>query len=228
MPGIVHFKLTNQLTRNTGQSVLVYRMPAADRLSADLFLSAWQILNPSANGGSQRFRLADQLQLAVEHEESLCRSPLVDVRPNQLYLATNSDNQGPALQLSGSETPPSAKQVAVRNDTDPAIRLSVIWFIDGRPIAIQKGLNLGGTTTFELTPTLYFLPAIPSNKGLNQLSEELSYVVPMESVQTAVSSQRFRVPAGVPNVSIRWLRPGGLSGADVLLFDPPSAPPTTP
>jgi len=228
MPSLVNCKLTNLLTRNTGQSVLVYMMPVADRLTTDLFLSAWQVLNPSANGGSQRFQLSHQLQLAVEHEDSLCRSPVVNVRPNQLYVATNSDNQGPALQLSYSEAPPSAKQVAVRNETDPAIRLSVLWFVDGKPIAIQKGLNLGGTTTLVLTPMLFFMVAVPPFKGLFQFSEEFTFVVPAEGFPSAASKQQYRVAAGVPNVNIRWLRPSGMSGADVLLFDPPSAPSTLP
>jgi hypothetical protein len=224
MPSVIHFNLTNRLPRNTGQSVLVYMMPVADRSTTDLFLSSWRVLNPSANGGSQRFVYRDRLQLAVEDESRLCQSAIVDVKPNQLYLATNSDNQGPALQISYSETPPSAKQVAVRNETDPALQLSAVWYMDGRRIAVQRGLNLGATTTFSLTTAFYFIVACPSHKGLDQVSEEVTYLVPAaDAFQSSSTDRVYRVPPGTRNVNIQWLRPGGLSSADVLLFDPPSA-----
>ncbi|HJX29562.1 MAG TPA: hypothetical protein VJ885_16790 [Thermoanaerobaculia bacterium] len=226
MTNDICFKLTNQLTENTGQSVLVYMMPAVDRLDSDLFLSAWKVLNPSANGGSQRFRFRNELQLAVEHEPTLCRSAIQDVKPNQLYLATNSATHGPALQLSYSETPPNTRQVAVRNDTDPPLDLSAIWYVDGSPIAIQRQINLGATTTMQLSPEFYFIVALPTLKGVDQFSSEFPYLVPAQDAFRAASAHHaYRIPPGCRNVSVRWLRPGGMSGSDLLIFDPPSASP---
>jgi len=218
------FTLTNHLTENTGQCVLVYVAPVNDRMISDLFLSAWRVLNPSANGGSQRFHFHQRLQLAVEHEPTLCRSALHDAYPNQLFLATNSDNQGPALQLSYSETPPAAKQVGIRNDTDPPLDLSAIWYMDRTPIAVQRGLNLGSTATLQLLPELHFLVALPTYKGMEQFSQEFSYLIPAEETFKATSAQQaYRIPPGCRNVNIRWVRPGGMASSDVLVFDPPSA-----
>lgn len=220
----ISFTLTNRLIQNTGQSVLVYMVPIADRTQTDLFLAAWQVLNPSANGGSQRFRFLDRLQLAVEHEPTSCRSAVVDVKPNQLYIATNNDNQGPAIHLSYAEGPPSAKQVAVRNETDPPLDLTAIWYIDGRPIALQRGLNLSTMATFQYSAAFYFMVATPKIRGLEQISEEFRYLVPADDEFKAVSSKSlYEVTPGVRQVNIRWMRPGGLSGSDVLLFDPPTA-----
>ena len=225
MTNDICFTLTNQLTKNTGQVVLVYMMPVAERISSDLFLSAWRVLNPSANGGNQRFYCQSQLQVAVEHEPTLCRSALHDARPNQLFVATTQDNQGPALHLSYSETPPSAKQVAVRNETDPPLPLSVIWYVDGSPIIVQKDVNLDGTATLHYLQEFHFLVALPGPQGLNQFSEELRYVVPaQEAFQSKATSthQGYRLPPGCRNVNVSWVRPGGLAGSDVLVFDPPS------
>ncbi|MES1244937.1 MAG: hypothetical protein ABUT39_25235 [Acidobacteriota bacterium] len=225
MSSDICFTLINRLTQNTGQSVLVYMLPVVDRVATDLFLSAWQVLNPSANGGSQRFSYRGRLQLAVEYEPTCCRSALVDVRPNQLYHVTNSDNQGPTLTLSYAESPPSAKQVAVRNDTDPPLDLSVLWYMDGQPIAVQRGLNLGARTTLQLSLAFYFMVATPKFKGmLDQFSEEFIYLAPADDVFQSVAMQRaYRLTPGVRQVEVNWLRPGGLSSADVLLFNPPSS-----
>lgn len=223
MPDVC-FTLTNQLTENTGQSVLVYMMPMADRVDSDLFLSAWRVLNPSANGGSQRFRFQNRLQLTVEHEPTLCRSAVVDVQPNQLYVATNSATHGPELQLSYSETPPTTRQVAVRNETDPPLALSAIWLLDGKPVAVQKNVNLGATTTFQLSPEFFFIVAHPPTKGVDQFSAEYEYLIPAkDAFQSSSAYRTYRISPGCRNVQIRWLRPGGMSSADVLIFDPPSA-----
>lgn len=220
----ISFTLTNRLIQNTGQSVLVYMVPIADRTQTDLFLAAWQVLNPSANGGSQRFRFRGNFQLAVEDEATSCRSAVMDVQPNQLYIATNSDNQGPALQIAYSQGPPSAKQVAVLNQTDPAVELTAVWYMDGQPIALQRGLNLSTMATFQYSTAFYFVVATPKIRGLEQTSEEFRYLVPADDEFKAVSSKSlYEVTPGVRQVNIRWMRPGGLSGSDVLIFDPPTA-----
>lgn len=220
----IRFTVTNELTQNTGQVILVYQMPLTNRLSESITLSAWQILNPSANGGSQPFFYNGRLQLAVENENTLSRSVITEVAPNQLYTVTNNYNQGPVLHLT-SESPPSARQVGVRNSTDPPISLNTIWFVDDRPVIQEAGVNLGAAVTFELNPAFFFVIAHPRNDGLQlqQFSHQVPFVPsPREIVDGASYTKSYDVPGGVQEVKVSWRRPGGINGADVLVFDPPT------
>ena len=211
MNGPVQFLVTNNVTENTGQQVLVFLAPTDATDSEDFNFSAWQVLNPSANGGSQPFLFQDTIQLAVENANTLSRSSTLDVTPNQFYTVSNENNQGPVLKLT-NQTPPSSKQVAIQNATDPAIMLNSIWSVNGNPIVSQGGLNLRGITTFELASTLFFMVAIPTRTGFNYRLQQFS------------SQTRYVIPQGVTQVNVTWSRPGGINGSDVLTFDPPSAP----
>lgn len=221
----IYFRLTNRLTRNNGYKVLVFLTPADTSQPKDLHFAAWQTLNPAANGGNQPFLYQGRLQLAVEDEDTECQSPTVAVRPNQYYTVTNADNQGPVLNLSYSQKPPSSRQVAVENTTDPAIGLSTIWMVDGRPIVQQSGLNLDSTATFVLNPTFFFIVARTPEDGfawrLPQFSPQTVFVAPPEESFANVTYRgAYRVPPGADLVEVTWKRPGGMAGADVLTFNP--------
>lgn len=211
MARTVEFLVTNDVTENTGQRVLVFLTPTDAADAEDYNYHAWQILNPSANGGSQPFTFQDTIQLAVENQDTFSRSTEIEVAANQLYTATNENNQGPVLNLTG-DTPPSAKVTAVTNKTDPAVSLNSIWSVNNNPIVSQGGLNLETTVTFELASTLFFMVAIPTRTGFNWRLQQFS------------NQTKYIVPAGVTNVGVHWSRPGGLTGSDVLTFSPPSAP----
>ncbi|MEM9595386.1 MAG: hypothetical protein AAGD06_14025 [Acidobacteriota bacterium] len=225
----IRFRLTNQLTESTGQIVLVFLVPAIDRHSDNAVLTPWQVLNPAPNGGNQPFLFDVQdLQLAVENQDTLCQSRSVDVHANQLYTVTNNHNQGPVLHLSRSEVPRKASQISVRNTTDPPATLRSIWKVGGRPVLVKEGINLGSTNTVEIIPTLFFIVVQPLGDGspLRQYSREFPYQ-PMPQMFKESRAASYDVPVGQREVSVRWIRPGGMSGADVLVFDPPSARPQT-
>jgi hypothetical protein len=229
----VQFRLTNRLTRNTGQMVLVFLRPVLGPDTRDMHLNAWQTLNPAANGGSHPFTFYGAMQLAVEDRYTHCQSPLVDVRPNQLYTVSNDDNQGPVLNLSHGEAAPSSRQVAVRNTTDPAISLNATWLCDGWPILQQSALNLGITATFRLAPTFFFVVTQPPFGGpsgvrLQQFSRDFPYQVPPEADFVNKPHSEYLLPPGADRVEVTWTRPGGMDGADTLIFDPPSAPLVSP
>lgn len=233
MASEVRFRLINRLTRNTGQMVLAFLRPLLGSDTRNMHLNAWRTLNPAANGGSQPFTYRGTLQLAVEDQATHCQSPLVDVRPNQLYTVSNDDNQGPVLNLSLGEGAPSSKQVAVRNTTDPAISLDAIWFCDHWPILKQSALNLGITATFQIDPTFFFVVTQPPFGGasgirLNQYSQEFPYIVPPEGNFKSKPYAEYQVPPGAELVEIIWTRPGGMDGADTLIFNPPSLPLVSP
>lgn len=221
----ISFRLTNRLTENTGQSVLVFLVPFMDRTTEDAVLEPWQTLNPAANGGKQSFVFHDRLGLMVENQTTGTQSATLAVQPNQFYTVTNNDNQGPVLQLSPSETPLSSTKVAVRNTTDPTISLEAIWSVSGSTVAVQKGINLDTTATFELIPTLFFVVAHPPSPAfqLPQFSRQIPFVPPPEIFDKSPFS-RYDPQSGVSRVEVSWVRPGGMSGADTLVFDPPSAP----
>ncbi|MES1240578.1 MAG: hypothetical protein ABUT39_03070 [Acidobacteriota bacterium] len=204
------FNVTNQVTQNTGQRVLVFLTPTDASDAEDYNYNAWKILNPSANGGSQPFTFQDSIQLAVQDQVSLSTSSTVEVLPNQSWIVTNEDYQGPVLSMI-STPPPSSKLVAVSNQTDPAILLNSIWSINGSPIVSQGGFNLGTTQTFQLNPTLFFMVAIPTRTGFNWRLQEFS------------GQFKYIIPQGVTSVNVTWSRPSGMPGSDVLVFDPPSA-----
>jgi len=206
----VDFLVTNNVTQNTGQRVLVFLTPTNAVDAEDYNFAAWQTLNPSHSGGSQPFTFIDSIQLAVENQLTQSRSAQVEVMPNQLYDVTNENNQGPFLNLT-NQTPPSSKLTAVSNKTDPAILLNSIWSVNNNPIVSQGGLNLGNTVTFELAPTLFFMVAIPTVQGFNYRLQQFS------------GQFKYIVPQGVSQVAVSWSRPGGMTGSDVLTFEPPSA-----
>ena len=210
MPVTCNFTITNLVTQNTGQRVLVFLTPTDAADAEDYNFTAWQILNPSCNGGSACFTFQDTIQLCAQAQASCTQSANINVLPNQSYTVTNENNQGPYLNLT-SNPPPSSKQVAVTNATDPPISLKCIWSINNSPVVSQGGLNLNDTQTFELAPTLFFMVAIPTRTGFNWRLQEFS------------TQTKYIIPQGVTNVSATWSRPGGLSGSDVLVFDPPSA-----
>ncbi len=210
MPIACDFMVTNQVTQNTGQRLLVFLTPTDASDAEDYNFHAWRILNPSANGGRQPFSFEDSIQLAVQDETTLSTSSTVDVLPNQSWEVRNEDYQGPVLSMV-SASPPSSKLVAVSNKTDPAILLSSVWSVNGNPIVSQGGFNLGTTQTFELNPTLFFLVAVPTRTGFNWRLQEFS------------GQFKYIIPQGVTKVNVTWSRPGGMSGSDVLVFDPPSA-----
>jgi hypothetical protein len=204
------FTVNNQVTENTGQRILVF-LTHTDASDAENYnLAAWKTLNPSANGGYQPFTFQDSIQLAVQNQSTLSTSATVEVLPNQSWTVTNEDFQGPALSMTGTP-PPSAKLVSVSNQTDPAIQLNSIWSVNGTPIVSLSGFNLGTTQTFQLNPTLYFMVAIPTRTGFNWRLQEVS------------NQFKYIIPMGVTQVNVTWSRPGGMSGSDVLQFDPPSA-----
>ncbi|MEM9595385.1 MAG: hypothetical protein AAGD06_14020 [Acidobacteriota bacterium] len=210
MARTVDFMVTNNVTQNTGQRVLVFLTPTDAADAEDFNFAAWQILNPSANGGSQPFTFQDTIQLAVENQATRSRSSLIDVGANQLYSVTNENNQGPVLNLT-NESPQSAAVTAVTNRTDPAITLESYWYVNGNPVVSEGGLNLGNTVSFELASSLFFMVAIPTVTGFNYRLQQFS------------GETRYIIPPGVTSVSVNWSRPGGLAGSDVLTFDPPSA-----
>lgn len=210
MPITCDFTVTNQVTQNTGQRVLVFLTPTDASDAEDYNYHAWKILNPSANGGSQPFTFQDSIQLAVEDQISRSSSSTVEVLPNQSWIVTNEDYQGPVLSMISSP-PPSAKVVAVTNQTDPAILLNSQWSVNGSPIVSQGGFNLGATQTFQLNPTLFFMVAVPTRTGFNWRLQEFS------------NQFKYIIPQGVTQVNVTWSRPSGLPGSDVLVFDPPSA-----
>lgn len=212
MARIVDFLVTNHVTQNTGQRVLVFLTPTDAADAADFNFAAWQILNPSANGGNQPFTFQDTIQLAVENQETFSQSATIEVSANQLYTVTNENNQGPVLNLT-SEAPQSAAVTAVTNRTDPAVTLNSIWSVNGNPIVSQGGLNLGNTVSFELASSLFFMVAIPTVTGFNYRLQQFS------------GETRYIIPPGVTHVDVTWSRPGGLPGSDVLTFYPPSAAP---
>jgi len=225
MQNPIYFRLFNRLTRNNGYMVLVFLTPADTSKPRDLFFAAWQTLNPAANGGNQPFLYQGNLQLAVEDEDTECQSPTVEVRPNQYYTVSNNDSQGPVLNLSYSQKPQSSKQVAVENTTDPAITLANLWMVDGKPIVKQGGLNLDSTATFVLDPTFIFIVARPVGEGftwrLPQFSPPSVFLPPSEDSFASVTYRgSYRVPPGADLVEVTWNRPGGMSGADVLTFNP--------
>ena len=210
MPRIVEFNVINRVTQNTGQRVLVFLTPTNAVDSPDSGFAAWQILNPSANGGSQPFTFTDSLQLAVEDQETRSSSARIEVGENQLYTVTNENNQGPVLNLS-DETPPSAAVTAVTNRTDPAIPLNALWFVHGSPV-VSQGFNRDTTVSFQLASSLFFMVAIPVLTGFGYRLQQFS------------AETRYIIPPGTNRVVVTWSRPGGLAGSDVLTFDPPSAP----
>lgn len=221
----ISFRLTNRLTENTGQSVLVFLLPFMDRTTEDAILSPWQTLNPAANCGHQSFVFRENLELAVENQATGTQSPTVAVRQNQLYTVTNNDNQGPVLHLSHSETPRSSSQVAVRNTTDPTIALRAFISISGSRVITQGGINFGTTVTFELIPTLFFVVVHPPSPTfrLPQFSHQIPFIPPPEIFGES-TFRRYDSQSGVGHVEVSWMRPGGMSGADILVFDPPTAP----
>ncbi len=210
MPINCDFTVTNQVTENTGQRILVFLTPTNATDAEDYNFNAWKILNPSANGGHQPFTFQDSIQLAVQDQATLSTSSSVEVLPNQSWVATNEDFQGPVLKMLATP-PPSSKLVAVSNQTDPATLLNNIWSVNGSAIVSQGGFNLGTTQTFQLNPTLFFKVAIPTRTGFNWRLQEFS------------SEVKYIIPQGVTQVNMTWSRPGGMSGSDVLTFDPPSA-----
>ncbi len=212
MPRIADFLVTNNVTQNTGQRVLVFLTPTDAADTEDFNFAAWQMLNPSANGGSQPFTFQDTIQLVVENQETLAQSSTIQVAANQLYTVTNENNQGPVLNLT-SEAPQSAAVTAVTNKTDPAITLNSLWYVSGSPNVSRGGLTVGNTVSFELAPTLFFLVAIPTVTGFNYRLQQFS------------GETRYIIPAGVTHVDVTWSRPGGIPGSDVLTFNPPSAAP---
>lgn len=212
MARTVEFMVTNNVTQNTGQRVLVFLTPTDAADAEDFNFAAWQILNPSANGGNQPFTFRDTIQLAVENQQTMSRSAEIEVAANQLYTVTNENNQGPVLNLT-SEPPQSSAVTAVTNKTDPAITLNSLWYVNGNPIVSQGGLNLGNTVSFELASSLFFLIAIPTVTGFNYRLQQFS------------DEARYIIPPGVTYVDVTWSRPGGMPGSDVLTFNPPSANP---
>jgi hypothetical protein len=209
--------------------VLAFLRPVLRGDGRDLHVQPCQTLNPAANGGSHPFTYRGVMQLAVEDEYTRCQSPIVDTRPNQLYTVSNDNNQGPVLNLSLAESAPTARQVAVRNSTDPTICLNAIWLCDGRPILKQSALNHGVTVTLELAPAFFFVVTQPPFGGaagvrIQQFSQEFPYVVPVEANFPAKPYSEYIVPPGADVVEITWTRPGGMDGADTLIFDPPSSP----
>ncbi len=206
----VEFMVTNNVTKNTGQRVLVFLTPTDAADAEDFNFAAWQILNPSANGGSQSFTFRDSIKLAIENQKTLSKSATIEVAANHLYTVTNENNQGPTLNLT-NEPPQSAAVTAVTNKTDPAITLSSLWYVNGNPIVSQGGLNLGNTVSFQLASTLFFMVAIPTRTGFNWRLQQFS------------NETKYIIPTGVTSVDVTWSRPGGMTGSDVLTFSPPSA-----
>ncbi|MEM9593384.1 MAG: hypothetical protein AAGD06_03945 [Acidobacteriota bacterium] len=212
MPKTVDFLVTNNVTQNTGQRVLVFLTPTGAADGDGLHYAPWQILNPSANGGCHPFTFQDSIQLAVEDQATCSRSAMINVKGNQLYRVTNDNNQGPTLDLT-AEPPYSATLTSVKNQTDPAITLRSVWYVHGSPAVSQSDINLGHSVSFELAPTLFFMVAIPTMNGFNYRLQQFS------------GETRYIIPPGVSSVSVNWSRSGGISGADELTFDPPSASP---
>ncbi len=219
----ITFRVTNRLTENTGQAVLVFLLPFVDRTTEDVLLSPWQTLNPAANGGHQSFVFQDDMGLAVQNQDTGTQSVTEAVRHNQLYTVSNNDNQGPVLHLSASETPGSSRQVAVRNTTDPTITLRAIWSVSGHTTITMEGINFDTTTTYELIPTLFFVVAFLPGMDfqLPQYSQQTPFVPPPSIFGESVFT-RYDARSGVSDVEVTWVRPGGMNGADALIFNPPT------
>lgn len=166
------FNVTNQLAYATSQNVLVFTVPTL--ANPNYTFAAWQNLNISPNGGSQSFDFDINLAVIAVDQNTGSRSPMTNIKANQVLLAQYSNLSGIGLTPATSGDDKSritADQSAVINATNrsggKAILLATEWYINGKAAVRVNNMNADAIATFELQPSLYFFAAVPTQSGFN-------------------------------------------------------------
>ncbi|MFN6535700.1 MAG: hypothetical protein RM021_004925 [Nostoc sp. EkiNYC01] len=224
----VEFNIVNKLAQNIDE--VIYVVPQIVDVSINEKIFPFVQLHPGPNGGSQPFTYKGNISVLACNPENRGKSSRMPIKPGELLSAKTSKNGGLELANNPDNTRISPKQAGVENKTNPAINLTVDWYIDDQLVLSASGINQESVATFQLERGLFFYVAAPlSEQNNDQHSSSNLYVFPA-SIASAAKGHRsnstlYVIPFGTNNVTVLWLRENGIAGKDKFTFSPPSATP---